>query len=119
MKASKRKKLKDAGWKVGSAADFLELNEEEESLIAMKLALAENVKARRRRLNITQAELAKRLNSSQSRVAKIEKADRSVSMDLLVRSLLSLGASRDEIGKTLGARPASTKRRRATKAKVA
>jgi len=119
MKAAKRKKLEDAGWKVGSAAEFLGLSKEEESLVAMKLALARSVQARRKRLSMTQTQLAERLGSSQSRVAKIEKADKSVSLELLVRSLLSLGASPEDIGKILGARAgqkAQRTKRRATPA---
>ncbi len=104
MKASKRKKLEAAGWKVGSASDFLELTEAEEALIAMKLALAENLKERRRKRKLTQIQLGKRIGSSQSRVAKMEAADKSVSVDLLIRSLLSVGASRKEIGRVVGAR---------------
>ena len=119
MKQSKRKKLEDAGWKVGSAADFLGLTKEEESLVAMKLALARDVQARRKRLSITQAQLAKRLGSSQSRVAKIEKADKSVSLELLVRSLLSLGASREDIGEILGARVGQRTRRTTRRATLA
>jgi len=111
MKKLSRKKLGNAGWKVGSAADFLGLSEEEESLVAMKLALARDVQARRKRLSMTQTQLAKRLGSSQSRVAKIEKADKSVSMELLVRSLLSLGASREDIGEIVGARVGQRTRR--------
>jgi len=104
MKAAKQKKLEAAGWKAGSAADFLELSEAEEMLVNMKLALATEVKTRRKQLNITQQDLAKRIGSSQSRVAKIEVADRTVSLDLLVRSLASLGASRSQIGKIVGTR---------------
>ena len=104
MKASKRKKLEAGGWRVGSASDFLELSEAEEALIAMKLALAENLKERRTNRKLTQVQLGKRIGSSQSRVAKMEVADKSVSVDLLIRSLLLLGASRKEIGTAVGAR---------------
>jgi DNA-binding XRE family transcriptional regulator len=104
MKPSKRKRLQSAGWRVGSASDFLELSEAEEALIAMKLALAENLRERRKKQKLTQVQLGKRIGSSQSRVAKMEVADRSVSVDLLIRSLLSLGASRKEIGTVVGAR---------------
>tara|TARA_R110002095_G_scaffold50387_5_gene44201 strand:+ start:486 stop:851 length:366 start_codon:yes stop_codon:yes gene_type:complete len=104
MKAAKQKKLEAAGWKVGSAVDFLELSDAEEMLVNMKLALAIEVKTRRKQLNITQQDLAKRIGSSQSRVAKIEIADRTVSLDLLVRSLASLGVSRSQIGKIVGTR---------------
>ena len=96
MKNSKRQKLEAAGWKVGSTADFLGLSKEEESLIDMKL------KARRQERKLTQLEIAKRIGSSQSRIAKMEVADKSVSLDLLVRSLLSLGATRQDIAGTIG-----------------
>jgi hypothetical protein len=103
MKNSKRQKLERAGWSVGSTADFLGLSKEEESLIDMKLALANTLKARRQARKLTQSDIAKRIGSSQSRIAKMEVADNSVSLDLLVRSLLSLGATRQEIGGTIGA----------------
>ncbi len=118
MKTPQRKKLEAAGWKVGSASDFLELTEAEEALIAMKLALAENLKERRRKRKLTQTQLGKRLGSSQSRVAKMEAADKSVSVDLLIRSLLSVGASRKEIGTVVGARVVNRKPVRRAKKKL-
>ena len=102
MNRSKTDRLEKAGWKVGSAAEFLGLTDEEAALIEMKLALARSLKDLRRRLALTQEELAKRLGSSQSRVAKMEAADATVSMELLVRSLLTLGASREEVGRIIG-----------------
>jgi hypothetical protein len=114
MKNSKRQKLEAAGWKVGTPADFLGLSKEEESLIDMKLALANKLKARRQKRNLTQLEIAKRLGSSQSRVAKMEVADRSVSLDLLVRSLLSLGETRQDIAGTIGKRSRKKKSIRPT-----
>jgi len=107
MKISKRKKLEEAGWKVGSPAQFLGLSDSEVMLVNMKLSLATQVKERRQQLKMTQQQLAKRLGSSQSRVAKMEVADSSVSLELLVRSLASLGASQAEIGKTIGSRVAA------------
>lgn len=104
MKASKHQKLVAAGWKVGSASEFLQLSDPEEMLVNMKLALSANVKMMRQQAKMTQQELAKRIGSSQSRVAKMEVADRSVSMELYVRSLSALGASRTQIGKIVGAR---------------
>jgi predicted XRE-type DNA-binding protein len=116
MKASKRKALEEAGWNVGSTSEFLGLSDEEEMLVNIKLALATKVRQRRQQLKMTQQELAKRLGSSQSRVAKMEVPDRSISMDLLVRSLASLGASRTEIGKIIGARVVTRKRPRTQRA---
>jgi ribosome-binding protein aMBF1 (putative translation factor) len=115
MKSSKQKKLAQAGWKVGSAADFLGLSHAEEMLVNIKVALAARVKERREALALTQMELAKRLGSSQSRIAKIEAADHSVSLDLLVRSLASLGGSQEDISEAI--RPKRTPKRKKTPAK--
>ncbi len=102
MKKTERDRLAAAGWKVGSLKEFLGLSAQEEAFIEMKLALAENLRRRRVRRNLTQAQLARLLRSSQSRVAKIEASDPSVSLDLLVRSLLALGLSRREIARIIG-----------------
>jgi len=101
MKAAKRKKLEANGWKVGSAADFLELSEEETAYIELKLKLATRLKDARTHRRLTQKEFAKRIDSSQSRVAKMETGDRSVSLDLLIKSLLALGVKNEDIGKTI------------------
>jgi predicted XRE-type DNA-binding protein len=115
MKASKRTKLETAGWKVGSASEFLELSDAEEMLITMKLALATNVKTMRQQKKMTQQELAKQIGSRQSRVAKMEIADSSVSLELFVRSLAALGASRTQIGKIVGTQVATRKQRKNNK----
>lgn len=101
MKAAKRKKLEANGWKVGSAADFLELSDEEAAYIELKLKLANRLKDIRIQRHLTQKALAKRIDSSQSRVAKMETGDRSVSIDLLIKSLLALGVTNKDIGKTI------------------
>ena len=101
MDKRKKDKLAKKGWKTGSVAEFLDLSDEESAYIEMKLALSENLKERRRRSKLTQAELAKAIESSQSRVAKMEAGDPSVSIDLLVKSLLALGVSKKELGRTI------------------
>ena len=106
MKPSKRKRLETAGWRVGDAAEFLHLSEEESLLVEIKLALADAIRSRRIKRGWTQAELARLLGSSQSRVAKMESGDRSVSIDLLVCALLGLGASRKDLARVLGPRAA-------------
>ena len=103
MKAAKRAKLERSGWRVGDAAEFLELSPDETLFIELKLALATALKRRRIKLGLSQIELAERVGSSQSRVAKMEACDRSVSLDLLVRTLLALGASRSDLAKALAA----------------
>jgi DNA-binding XRE family transcriptional regulator len=104
MRASKRDKLTGRGWKVGDAAVFLGLSAEEEALIGLRLRLAEGLKDRRVRKRLTQVELAKAVRSSQSRVAKMEAGDPTVSIDLLVRSLIALGASNSDLAKIITAR---------------
>ncbi len=101
MNRNKRKKLEAKGWKLGDAQDFLALSDEEMAFIEMKLALSRELKERRLRKRLSQAEFARRINSSQSRVAKMEAGDASVSMDLLIRSLLALGASRKELARSI------------------
>lgn len=101
MDKAKRDRLAAAGWRTGDAADFLGLTEEEATFIELKLALAEFLRHLRARNSWTQAQVARRLGSSQSRVAKMEAADASVTLDLLVRALLRLGASRGEVGRVI------------------
>lgn len=101
MKKSKRTKLEAAGWAVGSVQDFLGLSDADAALIELKLALSRSLRDRRQRRGVSQVELAKRLRSSQSRVAKMEAGDPSVSMDLLVSSLLVLGASEADLAKAI------------------
>ena len=103
MNKAKRKKLEAKGWKVGTVQDFLKLSDEEAAYVELKLALAKNVQKRRRALNLTQTALAKKLKSSQSRIAKMEAGDPTVSVDLLVRSLLALGASKQSLQRHLPA----------------
>jgi predicted XRE-type DNA-binding protein len=99
MKKAKQQKLEKAGWAVGSAADFLRLSDEEAAFVELKVALSTNLKKRRLARRMTQAQLAKLLGSSQPRVAKMEGGDRSVTLDLLVRGLLTLGVSRRELAR--------------------
>ena len=106
MKARKRKRLEAAGWRVGSEAEFLRLKPEEAALVEMKLNLARRLRDVRTNRGLSQEAMAKLLGSSQSRVAKMEAGDRSVSVDLLVRSLLLVGASRAEIAREISRRAA-------------
>jgi DNA-binding XRE family transcriptional regulator len=101
MNKAKQRRLEQGGWKVGSAKELLGLTPEESTYIEMRLALSRNLRALRTRKRLTQVEAAKMLGSSQSRVAKLEAGDPSVSLDLLVRSNLALGASKKDLAKTL------------------
>jgi predicted XRE-type DNA-binding protein len=101
MKAIKRGRLEAAGWKVGTAGEFLNLSPEEAAFVELKVALSQSLRRWRTRQRLTQGELAKRLESSQSRVAKMEAADPTVSVDLLVRSLFKLGAKPKDIARAI------------------
>lgn len=101
MKAAKQKKLEAKGWKIGSANDFLNLSPEEAAYIELKLSLSKSLKQRRSKEKLSQVELAKLVKTSQSRVAKMEAGDPSVSIDLLVKSLLALGASPKDLAKII------------------
>lgn len=102
MKKSKLDRLRAAGWKVGSAKDFLGLSKEEAALIDLKSSLADLLREERQELGLTQAAIAKRIGSSQSRVAKLEAGEASVSLDLMFRMAFSLGLSRTSIGRAVG-----------------
>lgn len=113
MRTRKREKLEAAGWVVGSVKEFLGLSEADAILIEMKLALSRSLRERRQQHGLSQGAFAKRLQSSQSRVAKMEAGDPSVSMDLLVSSLLLLGASATDLAKILSGEARSRKGRAA------
>jgi len=101
MRDDKKKRLRAKGWKVGTTREFLDLSPEEEAYVELRLRLAEGLKQRRLRRKLTQTEFAKVVRSSQSRVAKMETGDPTVSLDLLIRSLFALGASRKDLAKLI------------------
>ena len=99
MRKGKRRRLERAGWTVGDAGDFLRLSDDERRFIETKLALAAGLRQWREHLGLTQTEAARRVRSSQSRVAKMEAADQTVTTDLLLRSWFRLGASRRDVAR--------------------
>src|SRR5438067_1304924 len=101
MRDDKRKRLEARGWRVGTAQEFLDLPPEEDAYIEIRLRLADGLKRRRLQRGITQAELAKAVRSSQSRIAKMEAGDPTVSIDLLIRTLLALGATNRDVGQLI------------------
>lgn len=102
MDPKKQRALEAAGWKVGSAEEFLGLDAAEAELVEWKLRLSGAVRQRRTTRKLSQTALARRLGSSQSRVAKLEAADPGVSIELLVRTLFVLGAGRRELAALIG-----------------
>lgn len=101
MDAKKIKELEAKGWKVGNAADFLQLTEEEVAMVETRLALSKMAKEKRQKKRLSQAAAAKRIGSSQSRFAKLEAGDRSVSVDLMLKAVFNLGASKEEVAEAI------------------
>ena len=104
MRRTKSEKVQAGGWRIGSTAEFLDLSPDEVALIEIKSRLAKALRERRVHKRLTQTQLAKLLHSSQSRIAKMEVADASVSVDLLMRALLSLGYSPQDLARVIQAR---------------
>ncbi len=105
MRADKQRRLERAGWTVGDAGDFLGLSADERRFVEVKLALADGLRRRREQLGLTQTQVAERFGSSQSRVAKMEAAHRTVSTDLLLKSLFRLGASPHDVARLFTQKP--------------
>jgi len=103
MNRTKQATLVKRGWTAGAVPDFLALTPEEAAFVEIKLALSDALRAKRRKANLSQAQVAQKLKSSQSRVAKMEAGDPSVTLDLLIRSLLALGATKRTVARTIEA----------------
>ena len=106
MDNTKKRRLMKKGWKIGNTAEFLGLSPQESEYIELKLTLSQNLKKQRQHNKLTQDELGKLLRSSQSRVAKMEAGDPTVTLDLLIRSLLALGVSKKRLAKMIEQQPA-------------
>jgi len=91
MDSAKRKRLEAAGWKVGDAADFLEMNDAERQVLDARVTLALAVRRQREACHLSQKSLGLKLGTSQPRVAKIERAASDVSLDQLVRAFVVIG----------------------------
>ncbi|MBW3636893.1 MAG: helix-turn-helix domain-containing protein [Armatimonadetes bacterium] len=98
--SNKAKTVEELGWKDGTVAEFLDLTPEESALIEIKLALSKHLRQRREQ-SMTQTQLAERIKSSQSRIAKAETGHSSVSIELLMRAILATGSTPHEIGEVL------------------
>ena len=101
MRKKKKKRLQAEGWRIGTVKEFLGLSDEESAYIELKIRLAAGLRQRRQQKGLSQLDLAAKLQSSQSRVAKMEAGDPSVSLDLLIRSLITLGASERELSRII------------------
>jgi hypothetical protein len=104
MDKEKKARLEAQGWRIGSAEEFLGMSHEEAAYVELRLKLSDAVREFRQKKHLTQIQLAELLESSQSRIAKVESADPSVSLDLLIRSLLALGATHQDLAKVITGR---------------
>ena len=111
MKDAHRKRLESAGFRIGTVAEYLNLTINEEKYINIKVALTLEVLSRRKRSQLTQTELAQRAGTSQSRIAKLEACDPSVSFDLLVRVLIALETPTPLVTKILLRKPSHTSKK--------
>ena len=107
MDKQKKERVEKAGWRVGSAAEFLGLTPEETAIVELRIRLSNALRSRRATLGWSQSQLAKTIKSSQSRIAKMEAADTTVSIDLLIRGLLSTGIGLDGLSKIVRSKPSS------------
>ena len=105
MDRKKQNALEAAGFRIGDAEDFLGLTQEERRLVELRVAVSRAVRRLRERKHLTQQQLAAKLKSSQSRVAKIEAASADVSLDLLFRGLFAVGGKLDDLSATAGRTP--------------
>lgn len=104
MNEAKRKRLEAKGFRFSTVKEFLGLSDEEEAFIEVKLRLTRSLRAVRIKKGLGQVRAAKLIHSSQSRVAKMEAGDPSVSVDLLVRSHFALGVKAPELGRIIAGR---------------
>jgi len=101
MKPAKKRRRAAAGWKETSVKEFLDLSDADARYIETKLALSRRLREFRQRRHLTQTKAATLLKTSQSRLARMEAGDPTVSLDLLVRGLFALGATRDELAEAV------------------
>jgi transcriptional regulator with XRE-family HTH domain len=102
MNADRKKRLEAAGFKFGTVGELFNLSEAEELLVEVKVALAEAIRELREVRSLSQADLARLIGSGQARVSKLERSLESTSLDTLFRCMLALGASRQDLAKTIG-----------------
>jgi DNA-binding XRE family transcriptional regulator len=103
LSKERKAKLQKAGFKVGTVQEFLGLSDAEMIIIDMRIALGKKIRVARERQQLTQSDLAKRIRSSQPRVAKIESGEEGVSLDLMTKAALAVGMTRKQIAKAIAA----------------
>ena len=93
MTKEKIKKLEAMGFKVTTTKDWLRLSVEEEKVIEMRVALAAELEKMRKEAGLTQAQLAKKLGTKQSGVARMINNPDTATIDNLIKAMVAMGAS--------------------------
>jgi DNA-binding XRE family transcriptional regulator len=101
MDKAAKERLRKAGFFETTVASFLALTPEEEPLVEACVALTRRLRQVRIEQELTQKQVACLIGSNQSRVAKMESADRTVSIDLMVWTLFRLGQTPRQVGRAL------------------
>jgi transcriptional regulator with XRE-family HTH domain len=83
---------------VDDPADWLGLDDIERQLVDFRVRLGREVRHRREQSQLTQAELAKAIGSSQSRIAKPEGTADGVGIDFLMRAFFATGVANWGVG---------------------
>ena len=96
-KTSAKNGKNESRWVEGTVQDFLSLSDADMEFIETRLAASRLLKATRQKKKLTQQIVAEKLHTSQSRLAKMEAGDPSVSLDLLFKSLFAMGVSRKKL----------------------
>jgi DNA-binding XRE family transcriptional regulator len=97
MDEAKRKRLEAAGWTMGDYGDFLGLTEAERQHVELRIALCTGIRRLRAAKGMTQRALGKLIDSTQSRVAKVESGTVEVSLDLMFRAFFAVGGTLEDL----------------------
>jgi predicted XRE-type DNA-binding protein len=97
MDEARRKRLEAAGWVFGDHGDFLGLTDAERQHVELRIALARAIRQLRESKGLTQKAVGKLIESTQSRVAKVEMGTVEVSLDLMFRAFFAIGGRMEDL----------------------
>ena len=97
------KRLQDAGFVPTTITAFLELSPAEEAFVETKVRFTALLKQTRLERGWTQAQLAKELGTRQQMIARAERGGDSITIDFLLRALVTLNLSLTDLGAELRA----------------
>lgn len=97
------KRLEEAGFVPTTVAEFVGLSPAEAALVETRARFTPLLKQTRTARGWTQAQLARALGTRQQTIARAERGGSSVSLDFLLRALLTAGLSLSDVGDELSA----------------